>query len=167
MTDNAEPNPDLRIRPVETSHVADLIRIGEETNLSRWTAQNYLDEMKNASAIMLRLVDDDNSTIGFVVGRTVVGGEIEPQTDAEIYNIAIDLAHQGNGYGQLLFDEFIRVSRDREAQNIWLEVRESNQKAIAFYEKNGFTQVQTRNNFYNDPREAALLMRLILSEPAA
>lgn len=167
MTENANPKLDLRIRPVEAAHIADLIRIGEETNLSRWTAQNYLDEMKNDSAIMLRLVAEDNATIGFVVGRTVIGGEVEERLDAEIYNIAIDVAQQGNGHGHVLFDEFVKVCIAKDVKNIWLEVRESNQKAIAFYEKNGFTQVQTRNNFYSDPREAALLMRLILSEPAA
>ncbi len=163
MTGDAEPKPDLRVRPVEASQIADLIRIGEETNLSRWTAQNYLDEMKNASAIMLRLVTGDNTTIGFVVGRTVIGGEIETLLDAEIYNIAIDTSNQGNGYGQVLFDEFVKVCFANGVENIWLEVRESNQKAIAFYEKNGFAHIQTRNNFYSDPREAALLMRLALS----
>ena len=164
MTDNAEPKSDLRIRPVEASHIADLIRIGDETHLSRWTAENYLDEMKNPSAIMLRLIDEENVTIGFVVGRTVLGGESETQLDAEIYNIAIDTGQQGNGYGQLLFEEFLNVCRSRGVTNIWLEVRESNQKAIAFYEKNGFVTVQTRNNFYTDPREAALLMRLVVAE---
>jgi ribosomal protein S18 acetylase RimI-like enzyme len=41
-------------------------------------------------------------------------------------------------------------------------VRESNRKAIAFYEKNGFESVQTRRHFYNDPREHAILMKLTL-----
>ncbi len=159
--------PILRIRPVEAAHIADLIEIGEETNLSRWTFQNYLDEMKNPSAIMLRLVDDENVTIGFVVGRTVLGGEVEMLLDAEIYNIAIGIAHQGSGYGQTLFNEFLRICFARQVQNIWLEVRESNKKAIAFYERNGFTHVQTRKNFYSEPREPALLMRLKLSEPVA
>lgn len=167
MIEDNYQNHDLRIRPVEASHIADLIRIGEETNLSRWTAQNYLDETKNPLAIMLRLVAEDNTTIGFVVGRTVVGGEIETQLDAEIYNIAMDIGHQGSGYGQMLFSAFAEVCSVRQVQNIWLEVRESNKKAIAFYEKNGFITMQTRNNFYSDPREAALLMRLTLSEPAA
>lgn len=159
MTDEI---PTVRIRHVETAHIADLIRIGEETNLSPWSAQHYLEEIKNLNSIMLRLVDEDNWTLGFVVGRQVAGGEIEARKDAEIYNIAIDAAHQGNGYGQILFDAFIEVCGEREAENVWLEVRESNQKAIAFYAKNGFERVQTRKNFYENPREHAILMRLIL-----
>lgn len=153
-----------RIRPVEASHIADLIRIADETNLSHWSAQSYLEEMRNADAIMLRLVTRDNVTIGFVVGRLVLGGEIEPQTDAEIYNIAVQKDVQNNGFGQLMFDAFSDECRLRNVVNLWLEVRESNAPAIAFYEKNGFERVQTRSHFYENPREHAILMKLLLSQ---
>ena len=152
----------MRIRKVEASNIADLIRIAEETNLSHWSAHSYLDEMKNADAVMLRLVTEDNSTVGFVVGRLVMGGEVEITTDAEIYNIAVTGEAQNKGNGQLLFDAFANACREREAANIWLEVRESNKPAISFYEKNGFSRVQTRPSFYDNPREHAILMKLIL-----
>lgn len=151
-----------RIRPVDSSHIADLIQIADETNLSHWSAQSYLDEMKNPDAIMFRLVTDDNLTIGFVVGRIVFGGILEQQLEGEMYNIAIRQSEQGRGLGQLLFDAFKAVCRDKKASGIWLEVRESNRKAISFYEKNGFSRVQTRNNFYDNPREHAILMRSII-----
>ncbi|MFN0277755.1 MAG: ribosomal protein S18-alanine N-acetyltransferase [Pyrinomonadaceae bacterium] len=149
----------LRIRPIEAPHVADLIRIGEETNLSRWSAESYLEEIKNPDSVMLHLLAEDNSTVGFIVGRFVIGGEVEAATDAEIYNIAIRKSEQGKGFGQLLLDAFTSACREKETSNIWLEVRESNEKAIDFYEKNGFERVQTRQSFYENPREHALLMR--------
>lgn len=155
------PDP-YRIRPIEAAHIADLIRIADETNLSHWSAESYLEEMKNPDAVMLRLVSEGNDTIGFVVGRFVIGGEIEPQTDAEIYNIAVTAAEQRKGCGQLLFDAFRKVCVERDVANIWLEVRESNAPAIRFYERNGFEGVQTRRSFYENPREHAILMRLIL-----
>ncbi len=151
-----------RIRPIEAAHIADLIRIAEETNLSHWSAQSYLDEMKNPDAIMLRLDAGDNSTIGFVVGRFVPGGEIEIVMDAEIYNIAITENEQRKGLGQFLFNAFASTCREKKTTNVWLEVRESNTKAISFYEKSGFERVQTRPSFYENPREHALLMKLIL-----
>lgn len=157
----------LRIRPIAASCIVDLIRIGEETRLSPWTAQGYLDEIKNPDAIMLRMVDDDNSTCGFVVGRQVAGGVVETSVDAEIYNIAITTEQQGNGLGQALFDAFVVICVEKGIENIWLEVRESNQVAIAFYEKNGFVHVQSRSNFYKDPREAALLMKRVLKNQTA
>jgi len=151
-----------RIRRIEASHIADLIRIGEETNLSRWSAQSYLEEIRNPDYLMLRLEDDVNSTIGFVVGRFVLGGQIAAVTDAEIYNIAVSPQEQRKGLGQMLFDAFQRECQIREVTTIWLEVRESNLRAIGFYEKNGFERVQTRPSFYDNPREHALLMRLAL-----
>ena len=153
---------DSRIRPVDASHVAELIRIGEETNLSPWSAQSYLEEMKNPDAIMLRMVNDDNANIGFVVGRLVTAGDTEARTDAEIYNIAVVRPEQRRGCGQSLFEAFRNVCIARNAANIWLEVRESNDPAIRFYAKNGFEKVQSRNHFYENPREHAILMRLRL-----
>jgi ribosomal-protein-alanine N-acetyltransferase len=154
---------DSRIRPVEASHIADLMRIGEETNLSPWSAQSYLEEMKNPDAVILRMVNTENATIGFVVGRLIPAGETEPRTDAEIYNIAVVSHEQRRGCGQTLFEAFRHRCVLRNAANIWLEVRESNQPAIRFYEKNGFEQVQSRNHFYENPREHAILMRLRLA----
>ena len=155
-------NDPPRICSVESSHIADLIRLGEQTNLSPWSAQSYLDEIKNPNSIMLRLVSDENETIGFVVGRLVQGGEIEVRMDAEIYNIAVAAEHQGKGNGLILLRSFLRGSKDRGAGFVWLEVRESNKKAIDFYKYNGFDKVQTRPNFYSNPRENAILMRLKL-----
>lgn len=153
---------ELRIRTVDSSHIADLIRIADETNLSAWTAQNYLDEFQMPGSIMLRLESALNVTIGFVIGRIVEGGVVAIEQQAEIYNIAIDKSEQGKGFGQMLFDAFIEKCRQYNVTSIWLEVRESNEKAIGFYKTNGFEHVQSRNNFYDNPREAALLMKLIL-----
>lgn len=162
MSRPAEQCEDSRIRPVDSSHIADLIRIGEETNLSPWSAQSYLDELKNADAVMLRAVNTENATIGFVIGRLIVAGETEPRTDAEIYNIAVVETEQRRGCGQSLFDAFTNRCIAKGAANVWLEVRESNRSAIRFYEKNGFERVQSRRHFYENPREHAILMRLSL-----
>jgi len=153
-----------RIRPVESCHIAELIEIGDSVNLSPWTAQNYLDELKTPAAIMLRLETDDSKTVGFIVGRVIAGASAEAESEAEIYNMAVTENEQGIGRGQMLFDAFAEECRIRKVVSIWLEVRESNETAINFYRKNGFETVQTRSHFYNNPREHALLMRLFLPE---
>lgn len=157
-----DTNSRLRIRSVDAANIVDLIRIADETNLSHWSAQSYLEEIKIPASIMFRLVDEDNSTRGFVVGRIIPGGMIETTLEAEIYNIAVTTAEHGRGRGQMLFDAFRTACIEQKAANIWLEVRESNAKAIAFYERNGFERVQTRNHFYENPREHAILMKLPL-----
>ena len=156
-----------RIRKIEASHIGGLICIAEAANLSHWSAQSYLEELKNPESVMLRLESDANSTIGFIVGRSIGTGIVESTTDAEIYNIAVIESEQHKGCGQLLINSFTEVCRNRGVRNIWLEVRESNKVAIRFYERNGFVRVQTRNHFYNEPREHALLMKLVLEHQTA
>ena len=151
-----------RIRPVEASHIGDMIRIADETKLNHWTAQNYLDEMKIPASIMLRLESQTNHTIGFIVGRIIQGGVAETAVDAEVYNLAVVVNEQKKGFGQQLFDAFFAICREKQVANIWLEVRKSNLQANNFYERMGFACVQTRNNFYENPREPALLMKLKL-----
>ncbi len=148
----------MRIQAIDKYPLKDQIQIGEATKLSPWTAENYISEMKNPDAVLLRLASEANETVGFVVGRIILGA-IEAVPEAEIYNIAVIESAQRSGHGQTLLDRFTAICADRNVKRIWLEVRESNRSAIAFYERNDFMVVQTRNHFYSDPREHALLMK--------
>jgi ribosomal-protein-alanine N-acetyltransferase len=148
-----------RIRRIETSHIADLIRIAEATNLNQWTAAHYLDELKNSQSIMLRVESDVNATLGFIVGRLVPATDSNIAVDAEIYNIGVDPGRQRTGCGRALVDEFFRICRERIVRSVWLEVRENNAAAIALYKKFGFAAVTIRKDFYRDPRENGILMR--------
>ena len=49
------------------------------------------------------------------------------------------------------------------AEKIYLEVRSGNQRARAFYLKNGFTELGIRKNYYKNPTEDAILMSLDLN----
>ena len=44
--------------------------------------------------------------------------------------------------------------------DIFLEVRESNQVAINFYKKNKFKEISVRKNYYSEPNENAIIMKL-------
>lgn len=147
-----------RIRSVETSHLGDLIRIAEETNLNRWTAQHYLEELKSPTSIMFRLESVDNETIGFIVGRTVASNDDDEAVDAEIYNVGVDPKFQRLGYGQTLLTAFLDACRERKVLKIWLEVRETNAPAVGLYARNDFIPVTIRKDFYADPRENGILM---------
>ena len=150
------PNP-RRIRPVEAAHIAALIDLGTETGLSHWAAHDYLSEIKAKNAIMLRLEADANHTVGFIVGRLITAADAVG-IDAEIYNIAVSPTHQRRGNGQLLFDAFFERCREAGARRIWLEVRVSNEKAIAFYTHNSFVIQHLRKGLYHSPPEDGYLM---------
>jgi ribosomal-protein-alanine N-acetyltransferase len=151
----------LKIRPAEPAHIGELIRIGLETGLSPWTAQNYLDEMRRADSVILRLTDSENCILGFICGRVPQ----MPHGDAEIFNIAVCPEYRGNG--GILLREFLSKCRDRKAAKVWLEVRASNHIAENFYLKNGFVRTGQRKNFYSDPVEDAILMCLMVESNEA
>ena len=61
--------------------------------------------------------------------------------------------------GQQLLNEALQKAIEEECENMTLEVRVSNERAIQFYEKNGFITVNTRKNYYEDGENAYLMIK--------
>lgn len=80
--------------------------------------------------------------------------------EIEIYNIGVASNYQRNGIGKRLLSGLIEAAAQYSRTTIWLEVRESNAKAIDFYKANGFDAVFKRKNFYTHPPEDAVIMKL-------
>ena len=71
----------------------------------------------------------------------------------EIMKIGVDPEYRKHGFGTILLNE-MKKSR----MNIFLEVRETNETAIKFYENNYFKKAGKTKNYYKDTNEAAILM---------
>jgi len=80
--------------------------------------------------------------------------------ELEILDIAVDSRHRRKGLATLLLQSVLHVAEKAGAQEIFLEVRESNAAALALYRKFGFVATGRRPNYYRDSNEAALLLRL-------
>lgn len=74
--------------------------------------------------------------------------------ESEIINLAVDPKYQGQGIAKELLQDILN-----EAKTWLLEVRESNIKAKALYESLGFEVIAQRKQYYQNPREDALIMR--------
>ncbi len=68
--------------------------------------------------------------------------------EAHILNVCVDRAYRSRGYGEQLLDEMLYRARAAQVRQIFLEVRPSNQRAIALYRKKGFHQVANRPAYY-------------------
>ncbi len=68
--------------------------------------------------------------------------------ESHILNICVDPAHRGQGYAKLLLQQCIATVMVHGAKVMFLEVRESNHKAIALYESTGFVEIGRRDNYY-------------------
>ena len=81
----------------------------------------------------------------------------------EIHNITIGENFKRIGVGSQMIEFVIALARKYKAKNILLEVRESNKKAVNFYEKFNFKKIYKRKNYYRFPQEDCLVYGLSLS----
>ncbi len=82
--------------------------------------------------------------------------------ELEIFNVAVDESCRRQHLGEKLVERLAQEALSLGAERITLEVRASNTPAIALYEKQGFVEVGRRKNYYQKPREDAVLMDLVL-----
>ena len=87
--------------------------------------------------------------------------------EAHILNICVDPSLRARGYGEKLLDELLFRARAAMVRQIFLEVRPSNDTALALYRKKGFHQVANRPAYYqaSEGREdAAVLAKKLFTE---
>ena len=110
---------------------------------SQWNPRDYL-------AYECRVAERDSLVLGFLVVRAVAERELE------ILNLAVAPAVRRQGIGRQLLSDLL----ERHTGECFLEVRESNETARRFYERLGFKTVTERLQYYSNPPETAIVMKL-------
>ncbi|MFM7001672.1 MAG: ribosomal protein S18-alanine N-acetyltransferase [Limnohabitans sp.] len=85
--------------------------------------------------------------------------------EMHLLNITVAPARQGQGWAHMMLDALSLISRNVGAQTLWLEVRQSNVRALQVYERYGFVRVGLRKDYYpadRQQREHAVVMSLKL-----
>jgi len=98
----------------------------------------------------LIVAEIDGEVAAYMVWRRTFADEFE------ILSIATHPRHQRKGLARALIHEFCSAKKG----NIFLEVRESNLGAIAFYEALGFRRTGLRHSYYADNSDGAVVMKL-------
>jgi [ribosomal protein S18]-alanine N-acetyltransferase len=139
------------IRSFRPEDIPELVSITKESNESAsWSKESY--EKLCGLEGFLAFVNETAACIsGFVVGRQVVD-------EGEILNLAVRRQSRRRGEGQALLSAILEQFHRRGVNKVFLEVRESNEAGIAFYEKMGFASMGRRPGYYREPEEAAVLM---------
>jgi ribosomal-protein-alanine acetyltransferase len=101
------------------------------------------------------VVEAAGQVVGYVgVELSALGGE------ADVINLAVDPAHRRRGMGRQLLRAAVRYCAGRAVPLVWLRVRAGNRGARAFYRRCQFTTVGRFRDYYDAPREDAVLMAL-------
>ncbi|MBB1302050.1 MULTISPECIES: ribosomal protein S18-alanine N-acetyltransferase [Pseudoalteromonas] len=104
---------------------------------------------------------NEQQIIGFYIGE-------KAGPDFTLMDICVAPDFQGQGIAKQLLAAFIEYGEKHHAENLFLEVRETNTRAIALYEQAGFSEMSVRKNYYpsSDPskngHEDAILMGMTL-----
>jgi len=130
---------------------AEVSRILQQSPEAVSWAERSLEESADSATGVALVSESLGEITGFVLGRQI-GNE------AEILNLAILPEKRRRGEGRALLEKALAEFQTRGVRRVFLEVRESNVKAIAFYKKHGFSETGRRKAYYREPEEAALLM---------
>ena len=145
-------NGSIRITPMTADHLDELERL-ERICFSRpWSRNMLAEELDNQCAAFL--VAEDGVT-GAVLGYA---GLLVMADEGYITNVAVFPEHRRRGVAAELIAVFDRFARGNRLAFLTLEVRPSNAPAIALYKKFGFSEAGRRRNYYDLPREDALIL---------
>jgi ribosomal-protein-alanine N-acetyltransferase len=156
---NSNQAQKVAIRNFEAKFADEIMQIQAETGLSFWAKNDYLKELKRDDSIFKVAQNTGKKIIGFALVRLLIGDSAASFDSSEILNIAVRHSFQNKGFGQMIFDAILCELKRKNISEIRLEVRASNAKAIAFYQKNGFEFQFERKNYYQNPPENAIVLR--------
>ena len=107
------------------------------------------------------LAADDRVLFAAMVDGELVGyADLRVAADeAEILNLAVRKANQSQGIGYALLRKMLETAEQAGVPKVLLEARVGNDTAIALYERNGFSIVGQRPNYYALGVHAVLMER--------
>jgi ribosomal-protein-alanine N-acetyltransferase len=123
-----------------------------------WPISNFLYVFNRAPELFL--VAEEEEPVGYIIGEIrelIISGISHRSKAGHIMNIAVKREWRERGVGSLLLDEIESRFKEREAQQVTLEVRESNTTARTFYVNRGYEDIGRVRGYYGD--EDAIIMR--------
>lgn len=117
-----------------------------------WSEELFRAALESPHTAILLAEGTDGAVLGYAVLSTVLD-------EGNLDNLAVAPNCRRQGIADALLSALMAFGRT-SLSLLMLEVRASNLPAIALYEKHGFIPVGWRKNYYETPKEDALLLTL-------
>lgn len=131
-------------QPLEESDLPTVVAIEQRVMPYGWILNTFRSCLHNAAYECWKL-NFDESVIGYCI-LYFVGPSVQ------LLNLCVDLPYQGKGFGRDLLCFALARCREREAREIFLEVRVSNTVAQQLYSTLGFRKIDRRIDYYQSPQ---------------
>ena len=140
----------LEIKKMLSEDAAEVAAIERMIFSQPWSEKGFLDSLESPDTLYFVV-----KVQGVIVGYC---GLLQSFEEADITNVAVHPEWRGRGIAYQMLQTLMEQGKTRGIERYTLEVRVSNASAIHVYEKLGFTSVGIRKNFYDMPREDAVIM---------
>lgn len=147
-----------RIRSAVPADAVSLVSIERRCFSDPWSEGSFREALESPWSFGL-VAHTGRSIAGYLIGREVAG-------TGEVLNLAVAPEFRRNGVARALLRAGLNFLRKRRVEEVYLEVRESNQSAQALYLSLGFRPVGQRAGYYRNPKEDALVLWLPLEQHA-
>lgn len=140
----------MNIRKMEAEDLDQVAAIEADSFSRPWSRNAFEDSMKLSNYIFL-VAEVNHEILGYC-------GLVCTEDDGNITSIAVkkEVRNKGIGYG--IVEAMIDEAKTKGLKAMTLEVRKSNSSAIRLYEQVGFKSAGLRKNYYEAPREDAVIM---------
>lgn len=170
----------IEIKKIAANNLDELQKISRQTFYETFAGNNSEENMAKflneayASEKLLAELEDEHTEFYFATsGGQVIGylklnfaqaqTELKDGNGLEIERIYVAKEFLGKSVGQMLYAKAMDVAKKAGCQYIWLGVWEENQRAIAFYKKNGFVAFDQHVFMLGDDRQIDIMMKLDLT----
>ena len=141
------------IIPMTSAHLDQVAEIEKLCFSDPWSRRMLSEHLENECAATLVAQGSDGTVLGYA-GLLVVLDE------GYITNVAVRPDYRRQGIAGELLNVFRRFAEGNKLAFLTLEVREGNVPARALYTKYGYKEVGVRKNYYDHPKENAVIMTL-------
>lgn len=139
------------IRTLYKSDLKQLLAIEQAVHVAPWAEETFKACFHNQCTGWA--AEMDKQVIGFILISRL-------SDECHILNLCVDYPCQHQGWGRRLLEKAMESARQGGARLIYLEVRESNPRAVKLYENAGFQLIGRRRDYYPtvSGREDALVL---------
>ena len=141
----------VRIVPMNADHLDEVAELERICFSTPWSRNMLAEELDNMLSAFLVALDDRDRVVGYAGVQVIL-------YEGYITNIAVRPECRRQGIAAKLLQVFMDFAKANQLSFLTLEVRASNYDAIALYGSRGFRSMGRRKNYYEHPREDALIM---------
>ena len=143
----------VRIVPMTADHLDEVAELERICFSVPWSRNMLAEELDNLLSAFLVALDDSGKVVGYAGVQVILD-------EGYITNVAVRPECRRQGIAAKLLQVFLDFARANQLAFLTLEVRASNYDAIALYGSRGFRSVGRRKNYYEHPKEDAIIMTL-------